>query len=95
MVVEFPSGSTVLIPGATVTHSHVPVEKDETRVSFMQHTPGEIFKWLDNGGRTDQELQREDPFEYVRMYELREGRWEEGLERFSTLEQLIQQNWNV
>lgn len=46
---EFPAGSTILIPSAAVTHSNISVGADERRYSFTQFTAGAIFRYVDNG----------------------------------------------
>lgn len=43
LVIEFPSGSCVLIPSATVTHSNIPVAPGGFRTSFTQYAPGGLF----------------------------------------------------
>ncbi|KAF8911113.1 hypothetical protein CPB84DRAFT_1672179, partial [Gymnopilus junonius] len=48
LVVEFPPGSTVLIPSSILTHSNTPVSKSETRYSMMQYAAGGLFCWVDH-----------------------------------------------
>lgn len=45
LVIEFPPGSTILIPSACVKHSNVSIGDDETRFSIVQYAAGEIFHW--------------------------------------------------
>ncbi|KAJ7719762.1 hypothetical protein B0H14DRAFT_2412080, partial [Mycena olivaceomarginata] len=89
MVVEFPAGALILLPSATVAHSNVALEVGEERISFTQFTAGGLFRWVDNGGRTAEELQREDPDKWERMQALKETRWETGLSYFSTVDELL------
>lgn len=49
LVIEFPPGSTVLIPSATISHSNAMVGENELRYSFTQYTAGAIFRWVENG----------------------------------------------
>lgn len=49
LVIEFPPGSTILIPSATVAHSNTTISDDEKRFSFTQYTAGALFRWVDNG----------------------------------------------
>lgn len=49
LVIEFPPGSTILIPSAMVTHSNVPISSHETRYSFTQYAAGALFRWVDQG----------------------------------------------
>ncbi|RDB28894.1 hypothetical protein Hypma_015383 [Hypsizygus marmoreus] len=89
LVIEFPPGSTVLIPSAVVAHFNTPVRKNETRYSFTQYTSGGLFRWVEH------RMQKEEHF-YVgkSMEEILEldrenaKRWEFGLSLFSTLDEL-------
>lgn len=60
LVVEFPSGSTVLIPSATVTHENIPVGRDETRALLVHFTSGGIFRYAEYGFRTERAIEKED-----------------------------------
>ncbi|KAJ7723135.1 hypothetical protein B0H16DRAFT_1737346 [Mycena metata] len=89
LVVEFPHGALILLPSATVAHSNIPVREGEERVSFTQFSAGGIFRYVDNGGRTVAELERDEPGEYERLSARMASRWEEGLGLLSTLDELI------
>ncbi|KAJ7738681.1 hypothetical protein DFH07DRAFT_966016 [Mycena maculata] len=60
LVIEFPPGTLILIPSATLSHSNIPVRPGETRVSFTQFTSGGLFRYIDNGFRTEHELYEVD-----------------------------------
>ena len=49
LVIEFPPGSTILLPSATISHSNVTVGRNERRYSFTQYTAGGLFHWVENG----------------------------------------------
>ena len=49
LVIEFPPGSTVLIPSATISHSNVMVGHNKHRYLFTQYTVGGLFQWVENG----------------------------------------------
>jgi hypothetical protein len=86
LVVEFPHGSTILIPSATVTHSNIPVDENGgTRLSFTQYCPGGLFRYVDNGFRTQEALKQEDPAEYERLEQLKGERWKLGSGLLATL----------
>ncbi|KAJ7818846.1 hypothetical protein B0H14DRAFT_2372927 [Mycena olivaceomarginata] len=89
LVVEFLAGALILVPSATIAHSNVPVQEDETHISFTQFSPGSIFRYVDNGFWTVNQLAEEDPAEYQRLVDLKEKRWEMGLDLLSTLEELL------
>lgn len=78
-MVEFPPNSLVLIPSATVEHSNSPIAKDEERVSFTLFCGGGLFRWVDNGFRTEKQLKEQNSKEYLMACEKKTGRWKEGL----------------
>ena len=89
LVIEFPAGSTFFIPSAVITHYNTPIEKNETRYSFMQYTAGSIFRYVERGfqmdvdfyaGLSDDEIRQED--------EKAANRWELGIGMFSTMKEL-------
>ncbi|KAJ7902929.1 hypothetical protein B0H13DRAFT_1582533, partial [Mycena leptocephala] len=49
LLIEFPSGSSMLIPSASVTHSNTAIQKGETRYSMTQYAAGELFRWAAYG----------------------------------------------
>ncbi|KAI0055804.1 hypothetical protein BV25DRAFT_1815131, partial [Artomyces pyxidatus] len=61
LVVEFPPGSTILIPSALVTHGNTPIQPGEVRQSFTQYCAGSLMRWHAYGFRTADALSREDP----------------------------------
>lgn len=90
LVVEFPAGSTYLIPSSCLTHSNTATKLGEWRASFTQYTAGGVFRWVENGFCTDGRLQSKDKAKFSEVMERRKKRWENGLEMFSTLEELLE-----
>lgn len=90
LVIEFPPGALILLPSATIAHSNVPVQPGDQRASFTQYTAGGIFRFVDNGFRTESELAEEDPEEYERICARKAGRWEMGLGLLSTVDELLE-----
>jgi hypothetical protein len=90
LVIEFPPGSTVLIPSAIVTHSNVPVPKPSTRYSVTQYTAGGVFRWVDHGFQCEESywgtLSEEGCAEEIRRME---GRAHMGMGLFSTKDELL------
>jgi hypothetical protein len=86
--IEFPPGSLILIPSATLSHSNIRVCKGEERASFTQYTAGGLFRWVDNGFRTEEELEREDPEGFREMLRRKATRAGEGIALWSTLDEL-------
>ncbi|KAJ6447958.1 hypothetical protein C8R45DRAFT_850595, partial [Mycena sanguinolenta] len=87
--IELPLGALILLPSAMIAHSNVPVADGEERISFTQFTAGGLFRYVDNGFRTQEQLADEDRVEYERLMQLKESRWEDGLKLFSTVDELV------
>jgi hypothetical protein len=49
LVIEFPPGSSILIPSSAICHSNTRIQPDERRYSFTQYSSGALFRWVDNG----------------------------------------------
>ncbi|KIP01224.1 hypothetical protein PHLGIDRAFT_58944, partial [Phlebiopsis gigantea 11061_1 CR5-6] len=48
-VLQFPPGSMILIPSATLRHGNTAIGPNETRISFTQYSAGGLFRWVGNG----------------------------------------------
>ncbi|KAF9035951.1 hypothetical protein BJ165DRAFT_642156 [Panaeolus papilionaceus] len=88
LVIEFPPYSTILIPSACLTHSNVPIQQDETRLSFTQYSAGGLFRWVSNACMTESALKAYDEVEYNKIMEKKSNRWKECLKLFSTYKEL-------
>lgn len=90
-MVEFPPGSTVLIPSAILSHSNVDIREGERRYSFTQYAPGGLFRWVEHGFKN-----KERYFSNLKGAQLeaeldREaGRWVTGLSLIPTVDKLKQ-----
>ncbi|RDB20133.1 hypothetical protein Hypma_012874 [Hypsizygus marmoreus] len=89
LVIEFPPGSLVLIPSATISHSNVPVQGGDTRASFTQYCAGGLFRYVDNGFRTEKEFEKEDVAGFRQMCKLKETRWTMGLGLLSKFDDIV------
>lgn len=65
-VLQFPPGSMILIPSATLMHGNVAIGPNETRVSFTQYSAGGLFRWVYYGFRGEKAL-KENKEAYARM----------------------------
>ncbi|KAJ7678390.1 hypothetical protein B0H17DRAFT_944629, partial [Mycena rosella] len=92
LVIEFPLGTTILLPSATIAHSNVPVNAEHSKehTSFMQYMAGGLLRFVDNRFQTEKEFESEDPEGYAQMCEGKEKRWEMGLGLLSTLDELCE-----
>jgi hypothetical protein len=88
LVIEFPSGATILLPSATLCHANVPVQSHETRASFAQFCAGGLFRFVETGFMTEKVLRKKDKKEYSRISGLKKMRWKQGLALLSTLSDL-------
>lgn len=89
LIIEFPPGSTTLIPSAIIEHYNIPVAEGEERASFTQYCAGNLLRYVDNKFRTDAALRVEDPALYKEMDRQKDTRWGMGLKLFSTLDELL------
>ncbi|KAF9643072.1 hypothetical protein BDM02DRAFT_3104900 [Thelephora ganbajun] len=49
LAIEFPAGSTILIPSAAFTHYNLPIGSEETRRLMTQFSAGGLFRWITYG----------------------------------------------
>ncbi|KAJ7018317.1 hypothetical protein C8F04DRAFT_1199101 [Mycena alexandri] len=89
LIIEFPPGTTILIPSAAIFHSNIPIGVGERRYSFTQYTAGGLFRWIEHG------FQSEEAFfsslsaeERVKEQAEARARWESGASLFCTVAEL-------
>jgi len=94
LVIEFPPGSTILIPSAIMRHGNTPIQEGESRFSFTQYCAGGLIRWVNHGFRTEKSL-RADDYEAWKEMNLDKGAraaWALGLfSKYTELEQDHQQ----
>ncbi|KAK7024166.1 hypothetical protein VNI00_016544 [Paramarasmius palmivorus] len=76
LVVDFPHAATIALPSAVITHSNVPI------------APGPIFRWVENGCRTEREMEADDPKEFQAMMAKKSTAYLDRLPLYSTLDEL-------
>ena len=92
LVIEFPPGSTVLIPSAALRHSNTAIQHGETCYSFTQYTAGGLFRWVDQGYQTSYSYYAKLGNAQKKEVKVKgEARWKLGVGLFSTLNSLQQQ----
>lgn len=91
IVVEFPPGSTILIPSATVEHGNTAIQDGESRMSLAQYASGGLFRWVAYGFQSALALLSQ-PGGQERKAEI-DGvpgdRWRSGLSFFSKPDNLV------
>ncbi|KAK7676009.1 hypothetical protein QCA50_021044 [Cerrena zonata] len=88
VIVEFPPGSTILIPSSVIRHGNIPIRAGETRTSFTQYAAGGLFRWVEYGFKTWHQLWETDRVHALAELENRPKKWKEFLELFSKLDEL-------
>ncbi|KAJ7026432.1 hypothetical protein C8F04DRAFT_966393, partial [Mycena alexandri] len=53
LIIEFPPGSSILMPSALIRHSNIRIGPKEKRFSFTQFSGAGLFRWIDNGLQSD------------------------------------------
>jgi hypothetical protein len=56
LIIRFPPGSTIFIPSALIRHSNTSIQAHEKRFSFTQYTSAIIFRFVENGFRSDEDV---------------------------------------
>jgi 2OG-Fe(II) oxygenase superfamily len=91
LVVRFPPGSTIFIPSAIIKHSNCPVVGPKRRYSITQWSAAHIFRWVENGFANDSfinQIATKEEKEQRKQHQKK--RWEEGLSKYSKLQELLQ-----
>ena len=90
IIIEFPPGSTILIPSALIVHSNTPIQVGERRYSFTQYCAGGLFRFIENGFRTDKSfIEKASHTQLANREAARLCRWENGLAQFPKLSDLM------
>ncbi|KDQ52863.1 hypothetical protein JAAARDRAFT_138096, partial [Jaapia argillacea MUCL 33604] len=87
LIIEFPPGSTIILPSSTLHHRNTTIQPHEHRYSFTQYASGAIFRWFDYGFWSTQRLLEEDPELFARMEMERDTCWAKSLNLFSTVDE--------
>lgn len=88
LVVRFPPGSTILIPSSIITHSNTSINAGGVRHSLVLYSAAGLFQWVYNRFRTDAQADNDSTQgEKQKRKADQKGRWEQGLNIWSTLEE--------
>jgi hypothetical protein len=85
LAVEFPPGTTILIPSACFRHGNTLIGTGEKRFAMTQYSAGGLFRWLDYGGQTERALQKQ---ELGAVKSFKEERWQNGIDLYGKMEDL-------
>lgn len=84
LIIQFPPGSTIMIPSALLRHLNTSIQQGETWYSFTQFMAGGLFRWVHNGHKSDKAFFGEKPSaaKLAQREADRAERWENGLKMF-------------
>ena len=88
LVIQFPPGSLIFIPSATLRHGNIAVAPTESRCSWTQYAAGGLFRWVHYGGRSWASLKAQDAARAAAEESSRKTRWAEVIKSFPTVESL-------
>ncbi|KAF8963380.1 hypothetical protein BDZ97DRAFT_1661711, partial [Flammula alnicola] len=90
LVVQFPPGSTALIPSGCVAHGNTPIQDGETRLSIAQYAAGGLFRWVAYGFKSAKSIMKTKAGKKEKgRIDMEDGvRWTQGLDMFSTVDEL-------
>ncbi|KAJ6452189.1 hypothetical protein C8R47DRAFT_998163 [Mycena vitilis] len=90
LIIQFPSGASMLIPSGCVDHGNTPIQPGETRYSMTQYAAGGLFRWVAYGFQSAKSLlaqaggkEARDGFDGVPG-----SRWKWALDLFSKYDEL-------
>lgn len=88
LVLEVPSGMTILIPSAVIKHSNTPIQSGEERYSMAQYAAGGLFCWVAYGCKASKTLSStREGQDLKQSIDKEDGvRWADGLKMYSTIE---------
>ncbi|KAK7051222.1 hypothetical protein VNI00_004722 [Paramarasmius palmivorus] len=89
LVIEFPHAATAAIPSACVTHFNTGIAPGDTRTSFTQYTAGAIFRWVENGFRTEKQLKEDDFEAWEALQERKKSIVGERLKLYSHIDEIL------
>lgn len=87
-IVQFPAGSMILIPSATLMHGNIDIHSGETRVSFTQYSAGGLARWIVNGFQTEKRLEISNPTLFAKLQDARPTAWKAAVQAFSKVDEL-------
>ena len=90
LAIQFPMGSSALIPSGCMDHGNTPIGEGEIRLSIAQYVASGLLRWVTYGFRSAKSLLKTVAGRRLKK-KIDKGageRWRAGLEMFSTAEGL-------
>lgn len=85
LIIELPSGCSILLPSGALRHGNTRVGAAESRTSFTQYCPGGLLRYVAYGMRTEKEVPKE---EKASVLGDPGARWEDVVGRISFKDEL-------
>ena len=87
LAVQFPVGSTVLIPSGCMDHGNTSIRNGEVRLSIAQYAAGGLFRWVSYEFQSAKSLLKTAAGRQLKNKIDKDAgeRWREGLAMFSTI----------
>lgn len=85
LIIEFPPGSTILLPSSVIRHGNTPISENETRYSFTMYVPGPLLRSAQHELKSKRRLSKKD---ISRLYGEGNERWLDALNMFSKVHEL-------
>jgi hypothetical protein len=95
LMVEFPPGSTILIPSTLFVHSNSSIQPGEERNSIVQYAAGGLFRWVERGFRSEKDWLDQATEEQLLEEQGRQDRqWAEAAGMFMTVSE-CKKSWSL
>ena len=92
LVIDFPPGSTILIPSSLFVHSNTPIQEEETRSSIVQYAAGGLVRWVNRGFQSDKDwMAKASAEDQQRDQEEQKLRWVKAAGMYTKVEELTRQ----
>ncbi|KAJ7260064.1 hypothetical protein C8J57DRAFT_1072571, partial [Mycena rebaudengoi] len=90
LLIDFPAGSSILMPSAFMDHSNTPIATGESRCSMTQYVAGGLFCWVKYGFQTRTSLlaQPGGKEQVASLDSVPGSRWQWALDLFSKVDEL-------
>lgn len=88
LVIEFPPGTSILLPSGSVRHGNTLIGAHEFRTSVTQYCPGGLLRYVAYGMRTVKQLKNNPEVDELEVIGDLDKRWAEVVGCFSHSEEL-------
>ncbi|KAJ8084970.1 hypothetical protein PM082_003747 [Marasmius tenuissimus] len=89
IVINFPHALSAAIPSACATHFNTRIAPGDTRTSFTQYTAGAIFRWVENGFRTEKSIKETNKAEWKEVQSRKRLAVSERLKLYTNVDDLL------